>query len=754
MDHIPLPRDPVRSPPRIRYYCLEEYDRGDFNTYPERQGWTQTELFTYATWTNVFRAGGRAAFLQQWLFFGLLHATFGDAIVFQDYIDEESGTKYIHTRNLLLHADQLILKRDSGLVTENDMYRLDRSLQTAYIACQFIAGVRESALDPYFVLSLSLLGRFMTCLQRVCFQDSYRMPPIYRAVWSPPLVRTNHQTDVLEYEMMEQGWCPTAVHKSQQLFGLEYRYFTSFLSNVQKGECHHRVCTETQCLAFQIQKSSYRTVHTNDGCNCHFRGFKETALEMILETGDLPLVAWDRHKKVVDLIPGRFDTKYVAISHVWSDGLGNPHENTMPSCQLQTLNKLVQSLYRGKGGPIPFWIDTLCCPANSSNGKRMAIWKMRDTYAYANKVLVLDNALRSMEVTGRSVAELAFYIRSSNWSSRLWTFQEGVLPETLIFQFLNATLDSEEIADMSTKLGSGFTNGWRSPLDLLEIYTSIRGPSRRSVQPYKPPTMTLGDCFKALATRTTSNQEDESLCLASLMAIDPAILLSVNPQDRMMHFWGQLPRISERWMYYEYPRLDSVGFRWAPKTLLGIEAKASSTDTNASPTKDGLLVIAYSITLGSLSLPLSHSIAAQAWIRGTGGDWRYHIAKTVEARAANGYEHFTIPEGHFSRIALLMTSKIFNSRAMPLTTFVMVFVTDEHDGVTYARRGDPGVIYDANHPGCQGDNLHAFQLSRREDMLGGKSNRVTREGNNYLVDNDYNAVVGDWTDKKSRWCID
>lgn len=772
MDHLPVPKDPARSPPRIRYYCLEDYDRGDFDTYPERQGWTQTELFTTSTWTEADNAGGRgwraaAAFLQQWLFFGLLHAAFGDIVIFEDYIDEEDGTQYVHTRNLLAHADQLVATRASGRLLETDIAPMDCSLQTAYLVYDFIRKEHGDGLDPYFLLSISLLGRFLACLRKFLFRGDDIISRGHVLVWQPPFIRvdvekfgnilswSDDRANLLEYEMIQEGWCLRAVSLLQGFIGLEYQYFTSMLRNLQKGRRHCGLCTRTQCLASQLQKSTYRTVHTRTDCLCPFRGFDSAAVETMLEEGELPLVAWDRKIEMASLAPAKVGVPYVAISHVWSDGLGNPHGNMMPQCQLETLDKLVQDLYPGKTEETPFWIDTLCCPAKPSNGKRIAIRKMRDTYAYADKVLVLDNVLRSLEVTGRSVDELAFYIYSSNWSSRLWTYQEGALPKTLVFQFADATLDSEVILSTAEGIYSDFNyNRWGTAVDLFSICFYIRGSDSNSEQPYKPPVVELGDCATALITRTTSVQDDESLCLASLMAIDQTPLLSANRQDRMACFWTQLKNISEIWMYYPYPRLDTVGCRWAPKTLLGAGTDNSYSDAHASPTEKGLLVNAYSLELRSLRFPLSHRIRDLVWIRGTGGHWEYYLRKAAETRSVQGYEHFTVPEGQFNRVALLMTAKIHGSGVIPSANFVMVFVTEESDGVTYARRADSGRIFKADHTNLQGIDLHNTQMHVKEALLEAKSDRITRERENYLVKNEYCAVVGDWTAEKSQWCID
>ena len=56
-------------------------------------------------------------------------------------------------------------------------------------------------------------------------------------------------------------------------------------------------------------------------------------------------------------VPWR-DWNLVAISHVWADGLGNPHENKLPRCQLEKLQNCVNDLYGRRHRPVPFWIGT------------------------------------------------------------------------------------------------------------------------------------------------------------------------------------------------------------------------------------------------------------------------------------------------------------------------------------------------------------------------------------------------------------
>ncbi|KAF4543409.1 Het domain protein [Lasiodiplodia theobromae] len=759
MDHVLVPRNPAWDPPRIPYYCLEEYDRGDFSTYPERQGWIHEELFTRTELDNGRSRGQKAtaAFLQQWLFFGLLHAMFGDDIKFQDYIDvDNDGTRYVHTRNLLENADQLRQKRDSGVILETDTPLLDRALSTANRAYGCVGAHTRAPLDPYFLLSLALLGQFLGRMRASLIGEGQLH------TWTPPHARANiaefphlksrsGYVSMLTYKMAKEGWCPRALSTIQGSFLLEYQYFAALLPNLQKDGKDHTGCTSTQCLASQIEKSTYQTAHTRAGCNCHFSGFDPTDLGMILQDGKLPLVAWDHGKP--NLIAGQFDAKYVAISHVWSDGLGNPYGNSMPECQLKTLNDLVQNLYPNTAG-VPFWIDTMCCPTRPPESRTIAIQKMRETYAGADKVLVLDNTLRSIDITGRSVREIGLYIVSSNWASRLWTLQEGALPDRVLFQFSNATFDAETIYSAIGSPGSDLMGGWGKSMDIFRIYAIIRGNANFLNVIGDSPLCNIGDWAEALGTRATSVREDEALCLASLMDVDVGAVLKVNRQDRMRQFWSQLKYISQDWMYFPGARIDSVGFRWAPRTLLGTAIDSTYPDENATITKAGLLVNAYSITFQDLNPPLSCSFADDLWIRGTDGEWTYCLTRRLQSSVPESNQGFGIlQDGSYSHVAILMTEESSKMSSRGHTNAVMVFVTEERDGVTYARRGDSGNLFEVNHPSLEGTNFQRRLRSKREDLLALTAN-VLKEGENYLLDNEYAAVVGDCITERNRWCID
>jgi hypothetical protein len=64
---------------------------------------------------------------------------------------------------------------------------------------------------------------------------------------------------------------------------------------------------------------------------------------------------------------------YIAFSHVWSHGRGNPSINRMPLCQLERLARLASQGRKTTKSYGAFWIDTLCVPVTSKWARKKAI---------------------------------------------------------------------------------------------------------------------------------------------------------------------------------------------------------------------------------------------------------------------------------------------------------------------------------------------------------------------------------------------
>jgi hypothetical protein len=194
------------------------------------------------------------------------------------------------------------------------------------------------------------------------------------------------------------------------------------------------------CMVDTIDETTYITKHTVEDCKCEHAGMEVGQdILKILENGAIPVLSINSSESQQGTVKVDSSTTvagYVAISHVWSDGLGNPHCNTLPLCQLLRIQESVNSLLPGSGQHIYFWIDTLCVPLIRTF-RNMAIQRMADVYRNASRVLVLDSSLLASTLNRASGTEILARIKCSTWSRRLWTFQEGILARghRLVFQF-------------------------------------------------------------------------------------------------------------------------------------------------------------------------------------------------------------------------------------------------------------------------------------------------------------------------------
>lgn len=185
-------------------------------------------------------------------------------------------------------------------------------------------------------------------------------------------------------------------------------------------------CRESPCPTYDFQDSTTSSI-TNH--------YQQDKLPLISYTNDkLDLLSHDLHE--------HHARKYVAISHVRSQGLGNSYSNSLPLCQISRLQGLVDRLYPTVSGPVPFWIDTLCIPLTAP-GKYLAIEALHDVYRRADKTVVLEDSVCKTPI--RSAEQNMTKVKDSQWAKRLWTISEGAIATSLKIQFKDSALDMLDI---------------------------------------------------------------------------------------------------------------------------------------------------------------------------------------------------------------------------------------------------------------------------------------------------------------------
>ncbi len=622
MDHLPLPRNQAHGYLEVPYLSKEPYDDGPLLIYPMRQRWLE-DLECRKLWDpdDSFRLYGRpeqiptirrrieqaTAFLQCWLYFGLLKAILGVHVREEDFIrKEEDGQPLITTEKLMDYADAFA-ENLAGLSTSalrKRAKKIDLCLSKARAVFGFICA--SCSITPSILLSIGTLGEFLTQLRVVYFPNDFspideRWPP---GCWEHPMTLSSPIRNCLVSRILADGWCITDVKKLHR-YPPSVLYFASNIVG-PRGGLSHTSCTDEQCVLLQAQNDkSYVVRHTVAGCTCAAFEADVGMLCSILDQGSIPLILPSRTSTDFKIIAGKLDTKFVAIPHIWSDGIGNPLRNSIPKCQLRRVARCVSDSYGTNQNPIAFWIDTICCPTKPLAARNQALKSMRDVYLAADKVCVLDSDLSQRRLADLSNPETIVLAFLSAWRRRLWTLQEGALARQLLFEFADGLLDFDKsYREMMQNPKQGLAG-----VNFRALKTQIRGmPDRKEVT---SPFQTIKHLLPALTGRSTSKSVDEPLCLSMLLGLNIADIVDAPVAEKMTKFWLLLKNIPPELIFFHGDRLPGFDYQWAPTSVLQMEYIGDDSRANSGTvTESGLL-----LRLPGMTLPTLAPISELAWLK-------------------------------------------------------------------------------------------------------------------------------------------
>lgn len=489
MDHIPQPEsDPRfrdRAYPIVPLLCSPiQYggrSRGYkyFRAFPARLGIRLADFLEPpgSAGIDVKNIQSKLPALQAWLFFGLLTEVFGEIEVPVDLNDfvktqTQSGSnppssKVISTTCLekYLYCWMAAWTHWRGTRTVLTRYarNLDRCLElhsklVSSIGRLVVSSEQGSSSlqsETYAVLlSLAVLGEAL--------QEAYQV--IGHPVGPQTQDKTfGWQIPALDQALTEAGWCPGEITTELRNFNTTYLLYLSMIDRHGLDQDHSTCEPNQRCRANQVNFGRYETEHVPNctRTNCSYMGLSiAEEVGEILCDGDIPVITLEKPNTKLGAYTlqvsrsSKHDKSangYVAISHVWSEGLGNRQQNTLPLCQLERLQSLVNNIHlRTAGGNrgqnnnnVPFWIDTISVPL-VSKWKTLAIASMDRVYTGARGVLVLD---KSLQRSWSDVSDTEQLVRlgHSAWRTRLWTYQEGRLAHTLWIQFQDRAVDMRSL---------------------------------------------------------------------------------------------------------------------------------------------------------------------------------------------------------------------------------------------------------------------------------------------------------------------
>lgn len=631
MEHIPTPSLPAFPRPKVPVLSCQQYDNIGFDTFPARHGFDQSRLLSGDF--SEHQTSRTASFLQTWLYFGTLREVLGPVYgAAHQFVVAEEGFEHGVVSTALLEAlyckrmerlhalfydDDPRTKTRSGQLAWETYFKMKSCLRKLLTFCSLatVSGdPREFPtrwpLTTVVDLSLRTLGHYLTVgiyplLFRIASPDtaSFRFPVAYLSI----------------AQMAEASWCPSEVTMLTESYSPNTFHYMSEVTR-SNSRLDHSTCSRRLCHARQVH-GNYVTKHVSEGCTClHIGPYLEKVLS-IIRRKRIPLItiavdkATQRLNLHVEAYNGR--QKYVAFSHVWSDGLGNPTQNTLPQCQLIRLAGLLhdlasltstrhrintadmQRLYLHiRHRSTPFWFDTLCIPSPGTHQEERvtALQLMKDTYEKSFQVLILDSELEASQQY--STMENFSRISVSGWMRRLWTLQEGVLGQRLYVKFRDGFFKLEFTGQRPGTARSAQSAGIYDPK--FEIYYTV-APSveverilremrslRASIvekrefkifeirETFTPTnseqwakaqilryTGAIFEAFYASVHRSSSREDDEFTCLASLLGWDISGLRDLPMDDRMHHLLSQQKYLPTTLIFMAGTRMKREGWTWA-----------------------------------------------------------------------------------------------------------------------------------------------------------------------------------------------
>lgn len=652
MDPIP-DADGQRLRIQVPYLAHDiQYDGLGWDTFPARTGyaWVTSQHLTVQDIEEHISPANEAdiqGFLQAWLYFGLLHEVLGDKYDINDFlaVPKAHGRSNATTRSLRKWS--LKIGNPFGVifwvpsltfVWFNGWTILSR--RRLFDIHQLIIKVMEQTLlwDTFakgkdkswgkltlsiYILAESLQAIPLTWIKFKYYWDDYK--PITRHFVPNANVNQHGASIQLVRRHMlrnSKAWC---IHQVDTLCAKVSYTTLVYLTGIQRHERHgvdHAHCSRNPaCVAFSIALGKdFVTKHATSECTCASVEAPRAEQIHILERGGIPVLKCvQKESGTVDLsfVPMSPALKYVAISHVWADGLGDPFGHGLPRCQLLRLIADARNALRTRAkpfrdvlsdtftkrssgfrpnSPVYIWLDVYCIPPQNTvlNApeqidrlrerdaylKKKAIARMGMTYALADRTLVLDQELEHSRPNSMASLRDKALVALSAWNGRCWTFQEYSFSQFTLFGFqgLPEWEGLRQWTPVETSRHTAYSLLHDEVDKLQAAFRVSTGYSLRTQLKSSP--MSFADAWDSFFGRTTTQWDDMAEVLANLLNLSAGHLLRLEGASRMKAILASqhmLP-LSLLFAPLERPEDDpSTPFeeRWIPESVQSTQLASS-----------------------------------------------------------------------------------------------------------------------------------------------------------------------------------
>ena len=384
------------------------------------------------------------------------------------------------------------------------------------------------------------------------------LPQHIRQTWPRMRVAYEPYSALLKEKLEKLSWCSSIYSRLERLGVSGIEYLSVLGPRKTFGSRDHSQCGDRVCSVANIVSTQFKAHHAKDNCSCSQAKLPIHAMRNVLQSGGYCVIDQAR---LIDLkyspesavVPYQSGLNYVAISHVWSHGLGGPADDGLPLCSFNQICQIMEtSVLRGK----KLWMDTLCIPTDYEL-KMKSISVMDQVYRNAAAVLVIDHNIRTIPFGDTPIETIAIEIVIADWNSRLWTLQEALLADKLYFVFKDGIFSLDVI-----------TNRLKCAIEDCPTILNLSCMDLIATLESKTYQNSLFDVCRALEGRTSSVLSDECLVLSTIMGLPIPIAATNSVMSGCAHFWKAMRNVPKDILFSQVERLSEEGFRWAPKTFM------------------------------------------------------------------------------------------------------------------------------------------------------------------------------------------
>jgi ankyrin repeat protein len=316
----------------------------------------------------------------------------------------------------------------------------------------------------------------------------------------------------------------------------------------------HQLCTFDFCEQSRVNFTLVAQRHEPpcDENRCHRINFSSDILDAAVRD-EQQTTAWDLWGRETL----RHNERYMAISHVWSDGTGagSQARGDVNSCLLHFFRRFAEN-FNCEG----LWWDTICIPTKKELREK-ALKRMHLNYKAAAVTLVHDCFLRECEWRDADLA--CFYIVMSPWFSRGWTALELKMSQNvqIIFKGPKGPITKDLDKDiLQAKSNNSTTTKHEVAKDILK---RLRGEEVDR----------LDLLLAILGSRHTSWPRD--------MAIISGLMIGIELPDDYAHqkiyqeILQKLGKISHAHLFHSSATMTN-GYNWCPTNIYDLPVTFSS----------------------------------------------------------------------------------------------------------------------------------------------------------------------------------